>query len=134
MSFSRGTNFQREHVTIDLDEDRGRNYGRARAPSIQRENINIDRGREYSRPRVPNIERENITIVRDRGRDRDRDRDHGRESVRNFQREAFLNEAIQAYYQTSEGVGDVELLLPDDSDDEGPRRLSSLPIIGSTCP
>jgi hypothetical protein len=44
------------------------------------------------------------------------------------------SEHIQAYYQTGEGVGDVERLLPDDSDDEGPRRPSSLPITSRTCP
>jgi hypothetical protein len=48
--------------------------------------------------------------------------------------EALFNESIQTYYQTGEGVGAVEALLPDDSDDEGPRRLSSLPILSGTCP
>jgi hypothetical protein len=46
----------------------------------------------------------------------------------------IFSEPIQAYYQTGEGLGDVESLLPVNSDDEGPRRLSSLPIIDGACP
>jgi len=48
--------------------------------------------------------------------------------------ESLFNESIQTYYQTGEGVGAVEALLPEDSDDEGPRRLSSLPILSGNCP
>lgn len=47
--------------------------------------------------------------------------------------EIFRHRLISGYYQTGEGVGAVETLLPEDSDDEGPRRWSSLGEQGGGC-
>jgi hypothetical protein len=48
--------------------------------------------------------------------------------------EALFNESIQEYYQNGEGIGAIETLLPEDSDDEVPRRLSSLLVTSVGCP
>jgi len=48
--------------------------------------------------------------------------------------EALFSESIREYYQNGEGIGAIETLLPEDSDDEGPRRLSSLHVTNGGCP